>query len=262
MFAIALGCGDDGEPAMPESSGDVASTGTSTPVTMTGASTSSTSTGEDVGTSTGVGSGEDSSSGSTGSTGSTSSTGSSTGEGTTGVADCMPLLVEVFYDAEGGDDMLQWVELYNPCTEAIDLSTWTIGYGGADYGPPRVKGLIGTVDPGECFVVGGPSADASNGQPIYQHADDFAPGLDLAQAAGGGVALFDLPEDEVDATSVPVDAVVYGANNDNGLIDATGRPVAAPHVGNPAPGGSIQRTSEEPEWIAAETPLPNDCPPF
>jgi hypothetical protein len=259
--SIALGCGDDGSVASSESSGNAGSTtGTSTGTTESATVPDASSTGDtSATTSTSVGTSDTSSTGDTSTSTSTDESGAST---TTGVTDCGPLIVEVFYDADGADDMLQWVKIYNPCGEPIDLSTWTIGYGGEDYGPPRVKGLDGTLDPGGCWVVGGPTADASNGQPIYQYADDFAPGLDLAQEAGGGVALFDLPEADVDATSVPIDAVVYGSNNTHGLVDHTGRPVGEPHVGNPGPGGSIQRTSEDIAWIAAEVPLPNECPPF
>jgi hypothetical protein len=255
IVSLVLGCGDDGAPS--GSTSEDPSTGSLTTTDVSSTTDASTST------STSVASSEGSSTGSTGEGTSTGEASTGTGDATsTGTAICGPLVVEVFYDAEGGDDMLQWVELYNPCAEPIDLSTWTLGWGGVDYGPPRVKGLPGTVEAGGCFVVGGPTADASNGQPTYQYADDFAPGLDLALEAGGGVALFDAPSDEVDATTVPIDAVVYGPDNANALIDETGRPVAAPHVGNPATGGSIQRTSATATWVTAETPAPNDCPPF
>jgi hypothetical protein len=258
VVCFATACGDDGGSGVSTESGSTADDGpsgsTTDPSTSSSSTTASTSTAAEDATGTSSGGGTTGGS----STGADSTESSSS----TGVAACRPLIVEALYDAEDTDDLLQWVKLYNPCAEAIDLGQWTIGYGGADYGPPRVKGLTGSVEAGECYVVGGPTADATNGNPTYQYADDFAPGLDLAQKTGGGIALFDLPEAEVDATTVPIDAVVYGPDNSNGLIDETGQPVAAPHVANPAPGGSIQRTSEAAAWITAETPTPDACPPF
>ena len=72
------------------------------------------------------------------------------------------LLSEVLYDTSGTDDGLEWVELYNNDTVAIDLSSFSLGNGGTDYTASVVQ-LSGTIQPGATFVVGGPT---SSGPPI------------------------------------------------------------------------------------------------
>lgn len=183
------------------------------------------------------------------------------GSSETGIGDCHPLVVEVFYDAVGGDDGLQWVKLYNPCGAAIDLAGHVIGYGGFAYGPYDTLGdPLGVIDAGVCYIAGGGTSKAGNGGPVLDFDVDFEPNLDTAEENGGAVALFDVAV--LEPTSVPIDAVVYGPNNANGLIDETGQPVAAPHVGNPASGGSIRRVDETATWEIAAVPTPNVCPPF
>lgn len=236
-----------------------APTGSSTADDATGSSGSTsdeTTTGE-TGSSSGSGTGS--------STGTGSSSGSESSSSSTGLGDCIPLLAEALVDAEGGSDELQWVKLYNPCSAEISLDGYTIGYGGEDYEgtlPPRNKPLSGPIGAGECFLVGGPNSSKLNGAPVdYELADDFAPGLLSGVGVGAGLALFDAPPDEVDATTVPIDAVVYGPNNDNDLIDETGLPVANPHAATPPIGGSVVRTGLT-SWETAETPSPNACPKF
>lgn len=207
-----------------------------------------------------------------GDTGETDTTGddSTDDTGTTGVEDCTVVLAEIVFDPDGDDDEQQWVKLKNLCSYDIDLSTWTIGYAGQHYGDNRQKQLDGdgdplanTVIPGDgCYLVGGPATNAANGMPLYDWPVDFAPGLSYSADVGSGVALFDLPEAMVDETTIPVDAVVYGPNNDAGLIDHTGNAVAAPHVGLPPEGGSIARTSAEPTWDLTVAPLAGTCPVF
>lgn len=47
----------------------------------------------------------------------------------------------------------------------------------------------------------------------------FSPDLQNTGSAGDGVALFDVPAASITGSTVPVDAVIYGPNNNNGLID-------------------------------------------
>ena len=50
------------------------------------------------------------------------------------------ILSEVFYDAAGSSDNgLEWVELYNPTSSAIDLSEYSLGNGGDYYTYSRVQ---------------------------------------------------------------------------------------------------------------------------
>ena len=211
----------------------------------------------------------DTSTGGTGDTEDTGDTGDDT-TGTTGEEVCTVVLAEIVFDPGGDDDEQQWVKLKNLCSYDIDLAEWTIGYAGEHYGDNRQKQLDGdgepdvdTVIPGfGCYIVGGPITGDANGMPLYDWPDDFAPGLSYSAVVGSGVALFDLPEAMVDETTIPVDAVVYGPNNDAELIDHTGNAVPAPHVGLPPEGGSIVRITEEPAWEASKTPMAGSCPAF
>jgi hypothetical protein len=187
------------------------------------------------------------------------------------VADCDPVLAEVMYLTSGNPDMLQWVKIYNPCEEAIDLTQYTIAYGGTFYtemgtsSPRKVdsvaQGFPTDFQPGACIIAGGPTAEAANGDPTIDLDFDFSPSLDVAATVGNAVAIMPGTYDEVDDMSVPVDAVIYGPNNDNDLIDATGVAPMDAMVANPNAGGSIQRTAMD-TWIAADTPVPATCPNF
>ncbi|MEM6991306.1 MAG: hypothetical protein AAF721_12430 [Myxococcota bacterium] len=258
------GCSaDDGDPAADgteDSTGAVDSSGSSGLVASssegdTGVADSTSEGGEST-----SGDGEES-----------TDTGGTDDTGTTGVEVCSVVLAEIVFDPGGDDDQFQWVKLKNLCSYDIDLSTWTLGWGGPDYGDIRQKQLDDPeADPGAstvisgfgCFLVGGPQSSDANGEPVLDFPEDFAPGLNYEETIGSGVALFDMPADEVDETTVPLDAVVYGPNNDAGLIDHTGMAVAAPHVGLPPSGGSITRTGAESQWDLNVAPQAADCPNF
>jgi len=62
---------------------------------------------------------------------------------------------------------------------AVDLSGWSLGWGGSDYAYATLQ-LSGEVPAGSCFLVGGPSSELSNGSPTFDQAEDFEP-VDLRQ---------------------------------------------------------------------------------
>jgi hypothetical protein len=162
------------------------------------------------------------------------------------------VLSEVFYDADtgsAGDDGWEWVELYNGTGTPIDLSTLSLGYGGATYDNSSYA-LSGTVPPGGCFVVGGANSDASNGSPIYDLEQDFSPDIQNSGTRADAIGIFG-----GDAT--PLDAVVYGGNNEDGFIDIDGTPFAEPTAPDVAPGSTIERTSEG--WREQTEPSPGIC---
>jgi uncharacterized protein len=138
---------------------------------------------------------------------------------------------EVLYNPTGGDNQHEWVELFNAGGTAIDLSGYSLGWGGADY-TSGVLQLSGIVAPGQYFVVGGPISDASNGFPVFDQAVDFAPNLTNPFFVSAGVALFDVTAASITPTTVPIDSVVYGGFLGNlfGLMDPTGA-AAAPVAG-------------------------------
>jgi beta-lactamase superfamily II metal-dependent hydrolase len=170
------------------------------------------------------------------------------------------ILSEVFYDRSGTDDGYEWVELYNSGTETIDLSSFSLGNGGTSYTSSKVQ-LSGSVDPGETFVVGGTSSDSSNGSPTYDQSVNWSPDFQNSgsSADGDGVALFNVPAAAITSSTVPIDAVVYGPNNDNNLIDETGS-ASSPEVGAASAGSSIERTTLGGAWQIQSTPTPNATP--
>ena len=165
------------------------------------------------------------------------------------------ILSEVLYDTAGSDDGLEWVELFNPGANAVDLSNYSLGNAGLDYTTSLVQ-LSGTLAPGATFVVGGPTSNSSNANPSFDLAIDFSPDFQNSGSAGDGVALFDVPANQVTAATVPIDAVVYGPNNNNGLIDETGT-ANPPEVGDAPSGSSLERVDLQGSWQIQASPNPN-----
>jgi hypothetical protein len=174
-------------------------------------------------------------------------------------ADCHPLLVEVLFDAQGTNGSKQWVRLYNPCAVEIELAdAYSLGWGGPDYTYGQLD-LVGAIDAGDCRVVGGPEASNDNGNPVWDQAIDFNDDMQVGGDVADGVALFLGVEADITADTVPVDAVIYGIDNDSNLLDANGD-TPSPHVGNTGQGESIRRTALAPTWIVEPSPMPNACP--
>lgn len=169
------------------------------------------------------------------------------------------LLAEVMYDPTGSDDGLEWIELANATQTALDLSSLTLGAGGGDYTNTLVQ-LTGVIPAGGTFVIGGPDSTPDNGTPIFDLVVDFSPDLQNSGTTADGVALFNLPISRITETSVPIDAVVYGETNLDGLIDETGM-ANPPEVGDAPSGASIERLDLAGEWIIQTTPTPNSWPP-
>jgi len=184
---------------------------------------------------------------------------SSTGE----PAECHPQLHEVFNDPQGSDDMLEWIELFNPCHEPVDLAQYSLGWGGGTYG--QSLDLVGEIGVGECFVVGGPMTTATNFDPTFDQSIDFATDLEnTTNGAADGIALFLGPAADIDKGSVPVDALIYGDENVSGLVDETG---AVGEVDVPAGGQGEGYARVDPAvspgtvmWTITAAPSPGVCP--
>lgn len=172
--------------------------------------------------------------------------------------DCDPILAEVMYDISGEDDGLEWIRLYNPCAVAVDLSAYSLGWGGTDYTYGTLD-LVGSLDAGACTVVGGPTANADNGNPVYGQAVNLEPDPQNSGGTADGVALFVGAAADITMITVPVDAVIYGGANNSGLLDATGA-APAPHVGDAGSGDALRRTGMA-AWEIGP-PNPTECPPF
>jgi hypothetical protein len=135
---------------------------------------------------------------------------------------------------------------------AVDLSTYSLGYGGSDYtfGTYQLSGIIA---PGQYFVAGGASSNAGNGNPVFDFMMDFSPDIQNSGTIGDGLAFFNVTASSITSSTVPIAAVIYGPNNDNGLIDETGG-VGAVDVGDAAAGSSL--TYDGTNWAITSTLTP------
>lgn len=114
---------------------------------------------------------------------------------------CHPVINELATGGTTGAD--EWVEIYNPCTNAIDVSGWTLNYraasatGGADTN--LMVTLIGTMAPGELRLFAGRDyAGASDG--IWPDVSG------IMQQTSGAVGLRTAP-----MNASLVDSIAYGA---------------------------------------------------
>jgi|GEM_PF-5856687 len=167
------------------------------------------------------------------------------------------LLSEVFYDAVGGDNQLEWVEIANTTLNPIDLSGYSLGYGGTDYTYGTYQ-LAGTIPGRGCWVVGGPTSNATNYNPTYNQSSDFNPDIQNGGTASDAVALFDVLASSITPSTVPIDAVIYDSPNTNSLMDETGNP-GTPDVGDAPNGSSVERTNNAGSWQIQSSPNPNSC---
>jgi hypothetical protein len=169
-------------------------------------------------------------------------------------ANAGPIMSEIFYDPVGADDKLEWVELYNPDSVAVDLSTYSLGNGGTSYTYSKVQ-LAGTIAAYGYFLVGGPTSSSGNGNPVFNQAVDFNPDFQNGTNPGDGIALFNVAAASINASTVPIDAVIYGVNNASGLLDETGVAGGVDVAGAPS-GSSIGRTSLAGGWQIQGSPSP------
>jgi len=164
------------------------------------------------------------------------------------------LLSEVYYDYPGGDDGYEWVEIVNTSLSPVDLSGYILAWGGTDYSYGQII-LDGTIEACSIFVVGGPDGDADNGMPNYSLTVNLTPDIQNSGTTADGVALFAPGADTLIDT--PLDAVIYGDANNNGLVDETGL-VGAVDVPDAPSGSSIHRVSLVGAWAISDTPDPFD----
>ncbi len=165
------------------------------------------------------------------------------------------MISEVMYNPVGGfgsDDGLEWIELYNDDVTTVDLSGFSLGWGGSDYTFGSLQ-LAGNLAPGEFIVVGGPDP----GPGVNWLPDPIDPNLPDGFITAGGVGLFTGTE----TSGTPIDAVIFASGigfNFNGLIDETGA-VAGVDATIGGAGDSIERISTI-SWVTNATPSPGVNP--
>ena len=172
------------------------------------------------------------------------------------------MIAEVFYDPSGTDSGYEWVKLYNAGAAGQDLTGWSLANGGTSWTVAKWS-LSGVIPAGGCMIIGGPLANDGNGNPSYDLLLDFNPDLQNSGPSGeaaDGVALFNVTADAITAASIPVDVVIYGYDNLNGLVGPDGN-VAPVNVGD-APSNSSIAMTDDGVWTIRATPTPGVCPPW
>ena len=163
------------------------------------------------------------------------------------------ILSEVMYDPSSSDDGYEWVELFNNSSSTIDLSGFSLGWGGSDYTYGTMQ-LGGSVVSGDYFMIGGPSSGSVNGNPVFDLVMDFNPGIQNGGTQSDGLALFSMTSDLIMAGTIPIDAVIYDLDgNSAGLIGIDGLP-ALPMVGDAGSGSSIERLDLAGNWSIQSVP--------
>jgi len=166
------------------------------------------------------------------------------------------ILTEVFYDYDGADNGLEWVEVHNTGSLPVNLASMSIGSGGGDYTNTKVQ-LGGVIPAGATWVIGGPDSDADNGNPDYDLEANFSPDLQNSGTTCDGVALFAVPASSITTSTVPIDVVIYGTTNTDGLMDETGS-AGGVDVGDAPAGSSLERTTLGGSWQIQSTPDPGN----
>lgn len=166
-------------------------------------------------------------------------------------------IAEVLYDAGGADGEREWVELWNPGDTPVDLSTWSLGWGGTSLVSGQ-QTLSGVVAARARFLVGGPLGDDAEPPLSFDLAIDLDPDLQNGGATADAVALFDRPADTVSAETLPFDLVLYGESNDSALLDPTGAR-AAVDVADAPSGASIEQGLDG-IWRVQPEPTPGGPP--
>jgi hypothetical protein len=139
----------------------------------------------------------------------------------------------------------------------VELSGFSLGWGGSTYLSGSVA-LSGRIAAGDYFVVGGPESTLDNANPLFDFAVDLESDLQNSGTIADGVALFDVPIEELTADTVPLSVVIYGSENSSGLLDESGLPGAVDVAD--APGGSSIERGRDGTWRVQQNPTPGAPP--
>ena len=126
---------------------------------------------------------------------------------------CLPLssirINEFLPDPDGTDDQHEWVELYSSESESVRVDGWSIEIAKGSWGSVQYTFPSGSeMDANGFLLIGGSEVP---------DLDYLAVDLDLGNAGSNGDGLR-----LVDCEGNLVDTVVYGENNDDGLVDDSG----------------------------------------
>ena len=162
------------------------------------------------------------------------------------------VLSEIYYSPDMPGPGMQWIEVANISAQPIDLSQYSLSGGGASWDDDRISLGARVLPAGGCLVVGGannaaiPPENPAAGLLVERSSISLGYGVMVAD----GVALFGAPQ------GAPLDAVVWGGPNLNGLDGPGGMPLAPQKP--VSPGQSLERGAQ-PGWIAQLAPSPGIC---
>ncbi len=155
-----------------------------------------------------------------------------------------PLISEVLYNPSGVDEAGEWVEIYNPTDQPIDLSGWHLGDVGpaGEFGSGLYKFPPGAFLPGNgVLLIARQAADVAGFTPDFEFLVDTRPDdprVPNMVPAGGwdgfGFALGNAGDEVIllDAAAAPADVLVYGTGHYPGVL---------PHPGVGASDHSLER---------------------
>jgi uncharacterized repeat protein (TIGR01451 family) len=155
-----------------------------------------------------------------------------------------PLISEVLYNPHGAEETGEWVELFNPTAQPIDLSDWRVGDVGpaGEFGSGLYRFPSGsTLPPDSTIVIAIQAADTIGFTPDFEFLadplrdDPQVPNMTPAGKWDGfGFALGNAGDEVIllDGSGVPVDALVYGTGS---------YPDVLPHPGVTKAGHSLER---------------------
>jgi hypothetical protein len=176
------------------------------------------------------------------------------------------VISEIHFNPTGGDDDRQWIELYNGTGGAVNLSTYSLGWGRTSYAT-NVLQLAGIVPDGATWVVGGTTSDARNGFPVLNDpvelAANLGSGFNLFNTEG--VGLFDVTAANITSILAPIHSVTYGWSFATTVLPGESGAPAVPVFrmdldGNSPAGSSIEYMGGN-AWRLRATPEPNAVHP-
>ena len=161
------------------------------------------------------------------------------------------ILTEAMPNPVGEDAGAEWVEIHNTADYPVTAVCMALGRGEGAWS--RLSPLWSTIPAQGCAVVGmGPDMPAVE--------TTFDPALADGGSPGVGIGLFVGPVAGIGAESTPFDALIYGDDNLDMLIDSSGVAPTGSHVAAPPEGSSLSRDSADPTvWTVTATPTPGDC---
>ncbi len=175
------------------------------------------------------------------------------------------ILIELYIDEPGmapetDDDGYEWIKLYNNSNETLDLAGYSLGWGGNNYTVGTMQ-LSGMIPSNGCLLVGGPEKSEDNGSPTFGLASNFDPDLENGGDQADGVAVFAVAAAEVEADTIPIDVVIYGAETNRfELIDEKGD-VGRIDLAQVDPGEAMRRNGDG-SWRLSNVPTPDACTPL